>query len=122
MHADRVHREPEQRRRPRVRAVHEPVGEHEQREVLARLDGAHLDVLVGEEPLDPIEVDAQPEHLREPVAAADDLVQAVGAASREVAGAQLADRAPRGEVGGLLGVAHHDVRALVHEFADIALG
>ena len=65
-----------------------------------------------------IEVDPQPEHLHEAAAPADDLVQPVRAAPREVAGAQRFDLAPEREVGGRGRVAEHHVRARVDELAD----
>ena len=72
--------------------------------------------------LDPVEVDTQPEDLGEPVEPAGDLPQAVVGLPGEVAGAQLGELGPAGEVGDALGVAHHHVRPGVDELADVLVG
>ena len=66
--------------------------------------------------LEAVEVEAQAEDLAAPVEPADDLEQPVDLAG-EVAGAELVDLAPEGQVRRGLGIAEHDVRAGVDELA-----
>ncbi len=94
-----------------------------------RVDGEHQPVVAvgavhdvaeaGVHLLHLVEVDPQAEHLREAVAAADDLVEAVRGTARHVAGAQHVDVAPAAEVGRRRGVAEHHVGALVDELTDL---
>ena len=109
------------RHRALAGAIDEPVGRDEQQQALVRARCTHGHAVIVEQTLDAVEVDAQPEHLHEPARPADDLEEPVGAPPGEVPGAELVDRATRREVRRLGRVAHHDVRAVVHEFAD-ALG
>lgn len=74
-----------------------------------------------EHAFDLLEVDAQAEELHEPALAPDDLVQPVGGAPRDVAGAQLVDVAAPGEVGRTRRVAEHDVGAAIDELAFVRL-
>ncbi len=85
------------------------------------LHRAGPDAAAGEDGLDVLEVDAQPEHLGEPAAPADHLEQAVGSAPGQVAGAQLRHLLAEPEVGRAAGVAHHHVGAGVDQLADAGL-
>ena len=64
-----------------------------------------------------LQVDAQPEHLDEAARAADHLVESVGALPGDVAGTQFCQGAAARQIGPVPRVPHHDVRALVDEFA-----
>ncbi len=72
--------------------------------------------------LDLLEIDTQAVHLDESAVAADDLVQSVGAASRDVARAQRLDRLAERQVVEAVRVAHHHVGAAVDELADVVVG
>ncbi len=88
-------------------------------EVDGSIGGDHTRVLpdVGAQlGLEGVEVEAQAEDLAVAVASADDLEQAVDLTG-QVAGAQLVDLAPTGQVGRTLGIAQHHVRAGVDELA-----
>src|SRR5690606_32939423 len=65
--------------------------------------------------LEVVEVDAQPEDLREPAAAALQVQQPRLVEPPDVAGDELVHRRRVGELDGRLGVAHHHVRAPVHD-------
>ncbi|MCW4602447.1 hypothetical protein ON003_13150 [Janibacter hoylei] len=70
---------------------------------------------------DVVEVDAQPEHLGDPVAATGDRDDAVVDAA-EVAGAQLLDHTAEGQLVGVLGVPEHDAGAGEDELAGPVAG
>ncbi|MCY1238181.1 hypothetical protein D9M72_509060 [compost metagenome] len=61
--------------------------------------------------------DPEARDLGNPLHAADDLEQAVGMAHREVAGAQFGEFGAAAEIVTRRGIAHHDVRAAIDEFA-----
>ena len=75
----------------------------------------------GEQPLDPVQVDPEPEHLGHPRAAADDLEEPVLALTADVAGAQLVHRAAQRQVGGALGVPEHHVVPAIDQLTDLRL-
>ena len=92
-------------------------GAHDEAVVVAGDHG--VDPAGGELGLDGVEIDAQPERLDEPRASPDDLEHAVvGVEPGEVAGRQLVERRPAGEIGLRRRVPEHHVRAAVDELAD----
>ena len=88
-------------------------------EPLVVIDAEGRDALFAECGFHALQVDAQPVELDEAAAAADHLVEPVGRAPSDVARAQRVDRLAERQVGRAVRVAHHHVRALVHQFAHV---
>ena len=82
---------------------------------VAPVDAPHVVSSGPQAALDVVEVDPVAEHLGDPGPAAGDLEQAGLGPAAEVAGVQAVDGASEGEVGRLVGVAEHDVRAGVDD-------
>ncbi len=91
-------------------------------------DGESVDIVraqrrhsaFGQAALHPVQVDAQSEQLHESSAAADDLVQAFGRASCDVAGAQFLDRGAEGQIRRPRRISQHHIGPTVDQLTGAA--
>ena len=95
------------------RGNHEPL-------VVVDAEGCHA--LGAERGFHALQVDAQAVQLDEAAAAADHLVEPVGCAARDVTRVQGVDRLAQRQIRWAVRVAHHDVRPVVHQLADVGIG